>query len=90
MTLQSTTNVFQTYDGNITTCCANDIQTYQIPFCCPSVEEQIQQLMKDQEEAIAAHKLAWVPMTYGQMTQKQILWIQTRPIGLAWHSEPQN
>ena len=27
---------------------------------------------------------------YGQMTQKQILWIQTGPIGLAQHSEPQN
>ena len=29
-------------------------------------------------------------MMYGQMTQEQILWIQTRPIGLPRHSEPQD
>ena len=30
------------------------------------------------------------PTMHGQTTQKQILWIQTEPIGLAQHSEPQN
>ena len=29
-------------------------------------------------------------MMNGQMTPKQILWIQTGPTGLAQHSEPQN
>ena len=29
-------------------------------------------------------------MMHGRITQKQILWIQTGPISLASHSEPQN
>ena len=47
----------------------------------PSVEEQIQQLMKDQEEAIATHELAWRHMAEQH---------KNKSIDLAWHLEPQN
>ena len=77
-------NTLRTHNGNITTCCTNNIRTYQIPFCGRTNSTTNEGLRRSN----SCPRIS--PIMHGQMTQEQILWIQTRPISLARHSEPQN
>ena len=59
----------------------------------PSVEEQIQQLMKDQEEAIATHELAWWWMAKWHKNKffgfklDQLVWLDTRNLKTKYHKK---
>ena len=59
----------------------------------PSMEEQIQQLMKDQEEAIAAHKLAWWQMAkwhknkFSRFKLDQLVWLNTWNLKTKYHKK---
>ena len=59
----------------------------------PSVEEQIQQLMKDWEEAIAAYELAWQCMAewhknkFSRFKLDQLVWLDTRNLKTKYHKK---
>ena len=59
----------------------------------PSVEEQIQQLTKDQEEAIATHELAQQQMAkqhknkFSGFKLDQLLWLDTQNLKTKYHKK---
>ena len=59
----------------------------------PSVEELIQQLTKDREEAIAAHKLAWQCIAkwhknkFSGFKLDQLVWLNTRNLKTKYHKK---
>ena len=59
----------------------------------PSVEEWIQQLMKDWEEAIATHKLAWWHMAkwhknkFSGFKLDQMVWLDTQNLKTKYHKK---
>ena len=59
----------------------------------PSVEEQIQQLTKDREEAIAAHELAWWCMAkwhknkFSGFKLDQLVWLDTQNLKTKYHKK---